>query len=1093
MFLEIRLLGGFTVLRDGEPVRAFRTQKTRAALAYLACHAGRPISRDTLAGLFWPESPPRRAAHNLRQTLTFLRQIFGDYTPLHITRQDVAFHPPDDCLLDMLAFQRGLDGEIGDMAALETAVALYRGPLLDGFFISGAPQFEQWLLIQREQLQAGALALLSRLADWRLARGEYQLAQVHLRRALALEPWQETTHRDLMRALALAGQSDAALEQYQQCRRVLQEGLGVAPLPETEVLYRQILAGKTLPPAALPTERPQLQFVGRAGEHAQLAAALAAIRRQPQAARQPRLLLLEGEAGAGKTRLAEEFIRYAAGREALILRGGCFEFGETLPYQPIADALRLALSQAADALSPVWLAELARVLPELRDLRPDLPPPQPADGLAARQRLFTAVLRFLQALATGGQTLLLFLDDLHWADAATLDLLHFLLRHMGERPFLCLGAFRPEETPAPHPLTTLRRGLSRSHLVSIIPLPALPESVLQTAAADLVGADAARPFGDFLYRESEGNPFMLSEMLNSLYETAALRPGAPGRWILDAARETAATPLSVSVRDTILYRVERLPQPSQRLLQLAAIAGQRFDAALLSEAAGQEAEAIARELDAWLERRLVRPSANAYDFAHDKIREVVYHDLPSHQRQLWHGRIGDALAARYDNRVEQALPPAIAHHYRHSQRPKQAIPWLLLAAKEALAFTAVIHFCDQALALEPDDADTRFEFLRLRQRMYEFLGDAAAEEADAAAMLALAEQLTDKRRAAAAWQRLSIFYTLRGRLEEARQTAEQAWAAARQVQDTAGEVDALIQLGIVARDMDGDADSALRLFQQGQALAQETGYRMAEATSLGHIAILRAEGGAYGPAVADYQACLDIFRALGLRQDVAGYLNPLAALYRALGQYDLAAAALDEALCLSEELEHAQIQAWTHLNLGRLALYQGQLAAAQAAFARARPLARVHHMLLLEGHTLSGLGQVALAQGDAVGAQQDLMAALTIFDGVDAGAMVLTRGHLSRVWLALGEVAVALVHSTAAVTAVESGRGSFIEGQQVYLYHYHALAADGRLAEARRWLAKGRAMLLAQAEGLAGEWRESLLTAVPANREMMALSDAFLT
>ncbi|HFQ92996.1 MAG TPA: hypothetical protein ENK32_03225, partial [Anaerolineae bacterium] len=169
MTLEIRLLGGFKVWRDGEPVRAFRTRKARAALAWLACHAGRPISRDTLAGLFWPDSSSRRAAHNLRQTLTFLRRALGDDNPLQITRQDVTFIPSDNCLVDVIAFQQILDGKKENIADWEIAVILYRGPLLDGFFISGAPEFETWLLLRREQLQAGALALLSRLADRRLA------------------------------------------------------------------------------------------------------------------------------------------------------------------------------------------------------------------------------------------------------------------------------------------------------------------------------------------------------------------------------------------------------------------------------------------------------------------------------------------------------------------------------------------------------------------------------------------------------------------------------------------------------------------------------------------------------------------------------------------------------------------------------------------------------------------------------------------------------------------------------------------------------------------------------------------------------------
>ncbi|HID54876.1 MAG TPA: hypothetical protein EYP41_22910 [Anaerolineae bacterium] len=193
---------------------------------------------------------------------------------------------------------------------------------------------------------------------------------------------------------------------------------------------------------------------------------------------------------------------------------------------------------------------------------------------------------------------------------------------------------------------------------------------------------------------------------------------------------------------------------------------------------------------------------------------------------------------------------------------------------------------------------------------------------------------------------------------------------------------------------------------------------------------------------------------------------------------------------LSQTLGHAQIQAWTHLNLGRLALCQEQLAAARNSFASTQSLAGEHHMPLLAGHALAGLGQTALAQGDPAAAQRDLTAALTIFAEVDAGAAALTRAHLSRVFLALEEPDASLAYSTEAVTAVAAAQGSFIERQQAYLYHYQALTVCGQPQEAWRWLEKGRAMLLVQAAALSDEWRESLLTAVPVNREIMALSGA---
>ncbi|MFQ5626590.1 MAG: BTAD domain-containing putative transcriptional regulator, partial [Methyloligellaceae bacterium] len=269
--LEIHLLGRFEVLHDGTPVADFRTQKTRALLVYLALHAGTPLSRAALAGIFWPEQSATGAAHNLRQALTFLRRAIRNRpeTPpppdatLLTTRSTATFSLTGEYWLDVTSFKRRLVVGLAEgggspsltpdqVNALAEAVRLYRGPLLTGFFVDGAPEFETWLLTERERLQAGALAALDRLAEFHLVRSEYPRARDLLLQALALDPWHETAHRGLMRALALAGHPNAALAQYEKCRQVLTEGLGVEPLEATQALYRQILTGEAgLQPAPL--------------------------------------------------------------------------------------------------------------------------------------------------------------------------------------------------------------------------------------------------------------------------------------------------------------------------------------------------------------------------------------------------------------------------------------------------------------------------------------------------------------------------------------------------------------------------------------------------------------------------------------------------------------------------------------------------------------------------------------------------------------------------------------------------------------------------------------------------------------------------
>ena len=356
-----------------------------------------------------------------------------------------------------------------------------------------------------------------------------------------------------------------------------------------------------------------LPFVGRGDEHAQLVAWWERARRGEGG-----LALVEGEAGVGKTRLVEEVARYAEAQGAVVLRGRCYEFGGGVPYQPIAEALRSILDigystpnpqspisniqSPISNLEPVWLAELSRLLPELRQRWSDLPEPVQVSGEAARQRLFEAVARFL---LISHFSFLIFLDDLHWADQSTLDLLHYLVRQLSDAPVWIVGTYRPEEVSLSHPLTRLRQGLSRDHLVDRLVLEPLSTEAVGEIARSLVGEEEGGTLGAFLYHESEGNPFILAETVSDLHEQGTLRSGEAGRW--QWAGPPAAGVLPAGVRDVVLQRVGRLSEPAQRLLTLAAVIGRHFDAPLLLAAAGRDVKVVDESLDEWLRRRLVQP------------------------------------------------------------------------------------------------------------------------------------------------------------------------------------------------------------------------------------------------------------------------------------------------------------------------------------------------------------------------------------------------------------------------------------------------------------------------------------------------------
>jgi len=243
--LKLSFLGAFQVALDGEPVRTFRSIKAQALLAYLATESNRPHSREILADLFWP-SNPISARQNLRQTLRRLRLALGDggsqaarsMSFLFTTRRTLQFNRGSDHWLDVAEFLACLE-----QGQWERAVALYRGPFLEGLCLDDGGDFEGWVTLVREQLHCQALGALGRLAQRYQSLADHERAQTYARRQLALDPWQEQAHRQLILALASSGQRGAALAQYEVYRRSLVEGLGLEPSAETAALYAHIRDG----------------------------------------------------------------------------------------------------------------------------------------------------------------------------------------------------------------------------------------------------------------------------------------------------------------------------------------------------------------------------------------------------------------------------------------------------------------------------------------------------------------------------------------------------------------------------------------------------------------------------------------------------------------------------------------------------------------------------------------------------------------------------------------------------------------------------------------------------------------------------------
>ena len=462
--LTIQLLGRPQVTRDGRPLTLAR-RKSRALLYYVAGQA-RPVPREHLLAVFWPDLDRRAAQQTLRTTLHGLRRALAT----DLLADDGALGLGPDVQVDAPAFEAAVTAPHAAPAALEAALAQYQGDFLDGFSLPDTPAFDDWAAAERERYRRLAVRALTALAAAQEAEGRYAAALETIDRALAFDALQEDLQRAALRLSYRAGDRAGAIRRYARLRQLLDEELGVLPMPETRALYDALLAdtlpagaaGESLaahpaplapparslapgaPAAAAEAAAPPpfgptpIPFAGREAELAQLTALLAT----PPAARP--LALLEGEPGIGKTRLAEEFL---AASGPLALAAGAHELEQSLPYQPLIEALRQLLAQPAwpglqagllTHLPAVWLAEVTRLLPELH---PEAGAPA---GAPDEPRLWEGLHQFLAGLARQ-HPLTLFIDDAQWADASTLAVLNYLHRRARAEglPLLYVLAARP--------------------------------------------------------------------------------------------------------------------------------------------------------------------------------------------------------------------------------------------------------------------------------------------------------------------------------------------------------------------------------------------------------------------------------------------------------------------------------------------------------------------------------------------------------------------------------------------------------------------------------------------------------------------------
>ncbi len=716
--LRSYFLGTLDIRYDGQQLPKPATLKSQSLLAYLVLHRDRPQSRDRLVGLFWGDRPERKARGSLSTALWHIRRCLPEDCILS-DPQTVQFNPQTDLWLDVDEFESFVSQD--EIALLRSAVALYRGDFLDGFY-------HEWVIDERYRFETLFMEALARLMAGLDARGEYDAALATALKLLERDPLREDAHRLAMRAYCRLGQRNAALEQYHRCCEIVQEELGARPMIETTELYEEIMDGsfpvgrvpEGLPPAeavvpVVPAAGrdpmdllPPSRLVGREEE-------LAFLEDRWQRAQegQAKLVLISGEAGVGKSRLVEEFANRLRWQDVRVLWGCCYEFERALPYQPVAEALRTVLpSLTAAELDdfPAWsLAEVARLVPEVMEKRPglDVTPSLPSDE--ERARLFDGVARILTELSSRS-AILVVLEDLHWASRSTLQLIHYLARRLTGHRVLVIGTFRPEEVGLGHPLLALRRRLVRDGLAEPLRLSRLSSSAVETVVMEMSAAgDEMLPLAKRLYEETEGNPFFLIETVKGLFDSGLMRLEG-GAWKGDFVGISEGTlALPTSVNEAIQARVHNLSEDAREAVRLAAVLGREFDFESLNAAWQRGEGATLEALDDLLRHRLIDegsgPKGRDYVFTHHKIQEVIYAAMPRRHRQQAHARVGATMETLYSSQTQE-LAGELAFHFQEGRQhdktlADKAITYLLKAgdrARTLYAHQEAIDHYQQALA-----------------------------------------------------------------------------------------------------------------------------------------------------------------------------------------------------------------------------------------------------------------------------------------------------------------------------------------------------------------------------------------------------------
>ncbi|WP_312113169.1 AAA family ATPase [Brevibacillus reuszeri] len=640
---SFQLLGSLKITFDDEEFTAAISGGKVKLLVYLVLAFDMPQSRKQIAFDFWPDSTEKQALSNLRKLLHDLRKSHPQIDRhLIITPVSIRWNSESTFYSDVREFEQAAKGKT--ISDLRKAEELYRGELLPGYY-------EDWLSTKRELLAQTYLNVLNKLISILESQQEYATAILFANKLLVHDKLREETYRTLMRLHSLNNDTPNVIRIFRHLQRTLQDELGIEPAEETTQLLEKLTQNVG---EHSTTGHSPAKLIGRTVEWGIM---LSAWKQATQG--KNNLLLLKGEAGIGKTRLALEFKAWVEPQGDQTALAGCYPSVSALSYTPVTVWLRsLPLPQ----LSPVRLSELARLLPELLEQYPELPKPNPIQENWQLNQWYEAIERMLLAK----QPILLILDDIQWSDTETLRLLSYIFRSNSKAKLLVIATMRTEE----YPVETVEHVVSNLRLerkLTEIELAPLSEGETKRLMTVAIGDDLANRHAAGIHAETGGNPLFIVETLRE--------------WQMGGSK--SGFRLSPLVKSVFESRVRKLSPDQRWLVSVIAAVGRPVSAAFMAVVTNTEEEAALERIERLVQVKVLQEAGDGkYEFTHDIIRENAYRLNNESRRRQCHEHIAHSLTV-FHHAQPEAFAAEIAFYYELAGVEKKAAVYYELAASAA--------------------------------------------------------------------------------------------------------------------------------------------------------------------------------------------------------------------------------------------------------------------------------------------------------------------------------------------------------------------------------------------------------------------------